>query len=254
MDREKSGTCGVGACLATGESITVHQSDHFDVAHCPLSCTAAPIYDVFGNLLGVLDISLLQSPTEKGSQALALEVVKSCARRIELANLMSTFSTDWVVRLSSSPEFLDVDPNCAFAVSPDGTIAGVTNGAQRLLADAASTDWKDPKTLIGKPFEEFFDFDVNDLPDLMRGTASDERALVTKKGDVAFAHAIMPSPAVKKRASASRIPEPLRKVHGGDPRLLALCEKAARLVDSPISIILQGETGVGERICGEGAA
>lgn len=242
-----SGTNGVGACLATGEPIVVHQSDHFDVAHCALSCTAAPIYDVLGNLLGVLDISLLQSPKEKTSQALALEVVKSCVRRIELANLMSTFSANWIVRMSPSPEFLDVDPNCAFAVAADGTIAGMTNGAQRVLAGAAATDWKDPTKLIGQPFNAFFEMDVNDLPQLTRGTASEDRTLVTRSGDIAFAHAIMPSPAVRKRRAAERpIPEPLRKIHGGDPALQVLCEKAARLVEAHVSIILRGETGVGK--------
>ena len=33
---EHAGTCGVGACLTTGESIVIHQTDHFDMAHTPL--------------------------------------------------------------------------------------------------------------------------------------------------------------------------------------------------------------------------
>ncbi len=34
-----------GSCIVTKEAITIHQSDHFDLTHTPLSCTAAPIYD-----------------------------------------------------------------------------------------------------------------------------------------------------------------------------------------------------------------
>ena len=39
----RAGTCAIGACVATGEALTIHQTDHFDVTHTPLSCTAAPI-------------------------------------------------------------------------------------------------------------------------------------------------------------------------------------------------------------------
>jgi transcriptional regulator of acetoin/glycerol metabolism len=52
-----AGTCGVGSCLVTGEAITIHQSDHFGLAHTPLSCTSAPIFDTSGQLSAVLDIS-----------------------------------------------------------------------------------------------------------------------------------------------------------------------------------------------------
>ncbi len=52
----RAGTCAVGACLETGEALTIHQTDHFDNTHTPLSCTAAPIYDNKGELSAVLDI------------------------------------------------------------------------------------------------------------------------------------------------------------------------------------------------------
>ena len=51
---ELAGTCGVGSCIITREAITIHQSDHFDLTHVPLSCTAAPIFDTSGNLAAVL--------------------------------------------------------------------------------------------------------------------------------------------------------------------------------------------------------
>lgn len=241
-----AGTCGVGACLATGEAIIIHQSDHFDIAHTPLSCTSAPIYDTLGGLLGVLDVSLLTSPIEKFSQALTLEVVKSCVRRIELANLMAKYRADAIVQLSPSSEFLEVDPNCAFSVAADGTISGMTHGAQRMLADIVSADWRNPQNLIGRAFEDFFDFDVNSLPDLSRITDPEERTLITKKGEGAFATSIMPVPTRKKQFSKGNVPAPLMAIHGGDETLKKLAEKAARIRDKRISVILQGETGVGK--------
>ena len=242
-----AGTCGVGACLATGEPIVVHQSDHFDYTHTPLSCTSVPIYDVYGQMLSVLDISLLQSQTAKSSQALALEVVKSCARRIEMANLMSTFGREWVVRLSSSPDFVDVDPQAAFAVNSMGKIAGMTRGAQRILATSLDMDLKSPEKLIGRPFSDFFEFDFNRIPELTRGAAPEERLLVTRNGDVKFAHAIMPpAPMVGRVARSEVVAKSLSKMHNGDLAMERLARKVARIADTQISVILHGETGVGK--------
>jgi threonine dehydrogenase-like Zn-dependent dehydrogenase len=48
----RAGTCAVGAYTATGEVLTIHQSDHFDLFHTPLSCTATPIHNTAGALRG----------------------------------------------------------------------------------------------------------------------------------------------------------------------------------------------------------
>ena len=37
----RAGTNGTGTCVATGKAMTVHQTDHFDATHIPLSCTVA---------------------------------------------------------------------------------------------------------------------------------------------------------------------------------------------------------------------
>lgn len=243
---KEAGTCGVGACLITGEAIIVHQTDHFDITHIPLSCTSAPIYDSLGDLLGVLDVSLLTSPIEKYSQALTLEAVKSCVKRIERANLLAKHKSDIIVQLSPSLEFLEVDPSCAIAVAADGTLAGMTHGAQRVLANAVSVDWRNPQNLIGRPFEDFFDFDVNRLPSLARGARQCGNSLITKKGENAFAIAIIPPATSKRKKIPENSPKPLQALHGGDPKLQQLCEKAVKIVDKRISVVLHGETGVGK--------
>lgn len=242
---ENAGTCGVGACLTSGEAIVIHQTDHFDMAHTPLSCTAAPIYHSDGSLIGALDVSLLMSPTEKYSQALTLEVVKSCVRRIELANLMSSRRSDWILRLNRTSEFLGVDPSCAISVAPDGTISGLTHGAHKLFGQIQGQEKPNPQCFIGKPFEEIFEFDFNDIPCLIGAETPGEQALELSDGQVIFAD--VQAPQRRERApSRSALPEPLAAIHGGDRVMRGLAEKAARIVDKQISIILEGETGVGK--------
>jgi sigma-54 dependent transcriptional regulator, acetoin dehydrogenase operon transcriptional activator AcoR len=225
---ENAGTCGVGACLASGEALTIHQTDHFDMAHTPLSCTAAPIYHSDGSPIGVLDVSLLMSPSEKYSQA-----------------LMNPRKSDWILRLNRRSEFLGVDPNCAVSIAADGTISGLTHGAHRLFAKTLGQSWKSAQGFVGKPFEDVFDFDFNDIPRLMGAETPGEQAVEMADGQIMFADVrapVRPEPAASRR----QLPEALARIHGGDSRMQALAGKAARIVDKQISIILEGETGVGK--------
>jgi transcriptional regulator of acetoin/glycerol metabolism len=259
-----AGTCGVGSCIVTGEAVTIHQDDHFGLAHTPLSCTAAPIYDTCGKLSAVLDISLLRSPSPKSSQNLAMNLVRASARRVEMANLMAMTRRDWVLRLSTSPEFLEVDPEAAIALDGSGRIIGMTRGALECLAPSG-TD-----TLIGMPMEALTEHGVDDLPDYMRGRPSEERVLRLKDGRGLFAHAIAPQVArLPRKVSSSPgvtaparvgLPAPLESLAGPDPVLSRLLERAARLAPTSVPLMLCGETGTGKarlaraiHVCGNDA-
>ncbi|WP_448950420.1 sigma-54-dependent Fis family transcriptional regulator [Labrys neptuniae] len=243
----RAGTCAVGACIEAGEALTIHQTDHFDNTHTPLSCTAAPIYDIQGGLSAVLDISLLSSPIKKASQNLALHLVSATVRRIELANLMAQSSREWVLRFSRSPEFLDVDPEAGIAIDGSGRIIGMTNGGAKVLARSGNLDWRNPDDLIGQPLSRFFDIEINDLPDLTRQHRPQDRLVFARDGNALFAHAIEPNIAVRSPAGARHdIPASLRNLSGGDGQLAALQAKVAKLAPRPVSILIQGETGTGK--------
>ncbi|MDR3506139.1 MAG: sigma-54-dependent Fis family transcriptional regulator [Acidocella sp.] len=242
----RAGTCAVGACIATGEALTIHKTDHFDMTHTPLSCTAAPIYDTAGELSAVLDISLLSSPREKISQALARHLVTTTARRIELANLMAQTRRQWVLRFALSPEFLDVDPEGAVAIDNSGRIAGMTHAAARMLAQSAGLDWRRPELLLGKPVSHFLNLTVDDLPSLTRARPTQERVLSARNGQLLFAHAIEPPPGTRVRTPSPAIPVALREFGGGVPGIDTLLEKATRLARTALPVCLHGETGTGK--------
>ena len=244
----RAGTCAVGACLETGEALTIHQTDHFDNTHTPLSCTAAPIYNADGELAAVLDISLLSSPSLKTSQNLALHLVNSTTRRIELANLMARTRNEWVLRFARSPEFLDVDPEAAISLDGSGRILGMTHSGAKLLARAAGLDWRHPASLIGQSVTRFFDVQLDDLPQYTRGHAPQDRLIVARDGNALFAHAIEPNRHPRGATVAVRgaPASALRGLDGGDARMAALQARAAKLARQGLPILLQGETGVGK--------
>lgn len=237
-----AGTCGVGSCIVTEQAITVHQSDHFDLTHTPLSCTAAPIFDTSGKLTAVLDISLLRSPQPKISQRLALSMVATSVRRVEMANLMAESRDDWVLRFSTSPEFLDVDPEAAVALDGTGRIIGMTHGAKTLFATA-------DKPCLGQRIDQLLNISIDALPDLMRDRPTRDRLICLHDGQALFGHAIAPQKArMRLPREMEKRPAAFRNLCGEDPAMLALIADSARLALSHVPLMICGETGTGKEM------
>jgi len=242
-----AGTCGVGTAIATGQALTVHQGDHFDATHIPLTCTAAPVHDPLGRLNAVLDISALSSAQPKSSQHLALQLVKVYANRVENANFLRWFRNDWVLKLHPSPEFVEISPDYLVALDMAGRIVGHNRAAQLALEGAHGS------TVLGLPFEQLFNVRFDDLGHYLRATAVDRRAVTLARGGrVLFLHSVPPparwSPAAQPIAPAIEpaVPAALAQLSGGDPVLDRQIRRAARLVDTTVSVLITGETGSGK--------
>ena len=241
----RAGTCGVGSCIVTGEALTIHQTDHFDVAHTSLTCTAAPIYDSKGNLAAILDISALRSPESKASQTLVLHMLCAWARRIELAHLMTHAKSEWVLRFSRLPDFVDVDPEGAIALDGSGRVVGMTHTGAKFLAEGLGLDLQDAGPIVGRPISDFMFFDLDNLPALTRGAPGADRLVVGRSGSAVFAHSIAPQiPAYTRRA---RLPmTPLSELTGGDPAMIELVNYAAKVAKTRLPVFIRGETGTGK--------
>ncbi|MFO1274015.1 MAG: sigma-54-dependent Fis family transcriptional regulator [Rubrivivax sp.] len=244
-----AGTCGVGTAIATGQALTVHQGDHFDATHIPLTCTAAPVHDPLGRLTAILDISALTSPQAKSSQHLALQLVKVYANRVENANFLRWFRNDWVLKLHPSPEFIEISPDFLVALDAAGRIVGHNRPAQLMLEAEART------CVLGLPFEHLFNARFDDLGRFMRAMPGERRAVtLAASGRVLFLHAVPPparygagvSEAAAAAVAERDLPAPLAALSGGDPLLDQQIRRAARLVDSPVSLLVTGETGSGK--------
>ncbi|PHQ70639.1 MAG: transcriptional regulator [Paracoccus sp.] len=238
-----AGTCGVGACIVTGEPVTVHQDDHFGNAHTDLSCTSAPIYDSLGQLAAVLDISLLRSPSPKSSQNLAMSLVMAAARRVEMANLMAASRREWVLRFSSSPEFLDVDPEAAVALDGSGKVIGATRAATRMLSGG--------RNLIGAPIDSLLGLSVDDLPDLMRDRPTEERVVALGDGGAVFGHAIAPQAPRRMQKVNHALQRRAQGWFGGalagsDPTMSRVLSQAERLASTSVPLVICGESGSGK--------
>jgi len=242
-----AGTCGVGTCISTGQALTVHLDDHFDATHIPLTCTSAPVFSPSGELSAVLDISALSAPQPKASQHLALQLVKVYAQHVENAQFLHRFRHDWVLRLSGAPQFLDVNPEYLLALDAGGRLIGHNRRAQLLLQGLPALAGR---PLIGQPLQQLLDAGPADLGRFMAGRAADQRAVMLA-GGARLLFMLASPPPVAALAPAQvperrKLPAPLAALSGGDARLDRQIERAARLVNSPVSLLITGETGSGK--------
>ena len=248
----RAGTCGVGSCIVTGEALTIHQEDHFDVEHTPLTCTAAPIYDAVGNIAAVLDISALRSPESKLSQALFLQTLTTTARRIEVAGLMESARSEWVLRFSHAPDTVAVDPDGAVSLDGAGRILGATRTGHKLLAAGAGLEVGDMGQIVGRPISDFLDFDVNDLPSFTcptsLGAAPAARLIRGRSGNAVFGQAVSPRPAPSPKRPGSPVSRAaaFAPLSGGDPAMADVIRMVNKVAPTRLPILIQGETGTGK--------
>jgi transcriptional regulator of acetoin/glycerol metabolism len=236
-----AGTCGVGTCISTGQALTVHLDDHFNASHIPLTCTTAPVFDSTGALSAVLDISQLSSSQPKESQHLALQLVKMYANDIENAAFLHRHRDHWILRLSAAPQFLDVQPDYFLALDTRGRVVGHNRRAQLALQGRQG----DAQPLLGMDFEALFELPFGLIGRFVLTQPSDQRAVMLAGGrQLLFLSAVPPPPRPVAAVQRGRtVPTALAALSVGDAALDRQIERAARLVNTPIGLLITGETG-----------
>jgi sigma-54 dependent transcriptional regulator, acetoin dehydrogenase operon transcriptional activator AcoR len=244
-----AGTCAVGTALATGQALTVHQADHFDATHIPLTCTAVPLFDSHGQLNAILDISALSSPLAKDSQMLALHLVRTYAGRIEDAYFLRRHRQDWILKLSPASEFLDVSPEYLIALDANGCIVGHNRRAQQMLT-AEPRVGAMGRSPLGMRFDMLFDARAEDLGRFVYSRPSEQRIVrLSSSGKLLYLSVMPPMlrlPPCTLNSTQVPIPAELAALCGGDAALQQQLQRATRLIDAPINLLINGETGSGK--------
>ncbi len=96
------GTNGMGTCLMTQRSVVIHRTDHFLQQNTQLTCSAAPIFDMRGQLLAALDISGASSHTQTHTLAL----VDMAAQNVENRAFLGACRDFHLLRFHRCAEFV----------------------------------------------------------------------------------------------------------------------------------------------------
>lgn len=264
----RKGTNAVGTALVAERPTLVHADEHYFHANHFLTCSAAPILDPRGNVLGVLDVS----GDNRSYHPHTMALVTMSARMIENHWLSQDFRHVLRVHFHPRPGYVGTLMEGILAIGPDGRIAGANRSATDLLGTTGAA-------LRQHTLGSLFGTTVGALADLARSPqagamvlhTADGRALqavvrfnAAAEGVVAAADrpaapalvAARPTglggvSAAGRTNGSGAAPTPsgaaLAALCTGDAQVAALAQKARRVLDRDIPILLVGETGTGKR-------
>jgi transcriptional regulator of acetoin/glycerol metabolism len=224
-----TGTNAIGTAIAERRPIEVRGSEHYFELHRILSCSAAPIIDPRGQTIGVLDLSGPASahPTH------ALGLVRFAVNQIEHRMFDEGFERSNVLRFHPNQAMLGT-PREGIAVFDDHKLIAANRHGLDLLgldADALGT------CRFGDLFACGF-------------TGLVERCQLRSHRGVSFfarlrrpVERIAPTAPPRLAVGMRACPAPWF-----DETTLAARDRAVRMLDADIPVLLQGETGAGKEI------
>lgn len=119
------GTNAVGTALFTEAPTLVHGNEHFLAANRFLTCSASPIFDHTGQMIGVLDVSGHHSSYHPHT----LAMVTMSARMIENQWFNDKFRHGLRLHFHPQQRMLGTMREAMVALAPDGSILGVNRAA-----------------------------------------------------------------------------------------------------------------------------
>jgi len=246
------GTNGMGTCLTARRPVVIHRTDHFLTQNTQLTCSAAPIFDMRGELLAAFDIS----GASANFQSHTLALVDMAAQNVENRTLLSACKEYHLVRFHNCPEFVSTPGEGVLAFDDQGLIKGANRAALKLLGEC------DHESLCGQPVDRILDTSFAVLMRLAehRGYLAEPlspraasrrwfasvHARVQPRRSAEAAAAAVPAAGASRGAVARGA---LECLHSADPTMRHNVEVLRRVIDRDISVLLLGETGTGKGYC-----
>jgi transcriptional regulator of acetoin/glycerol metabolism len=251
------GTNAIGTAIEEKVPTLVHADQHFLAANHFLTCSAAPITDYRGNVVGVLDVSGDQRSFHKHTMGL----VRMSALLIENQLFTATFENAITLHFHARPEFIGTMMEGIASFTQGGRfLAANRNGLFQLGLPFAALQSHTFSSLFGIPMSALYDHYRTAAPGLLNlcmhsGVRVYGRAQMRLasgvhplSGNGDFAGTPNPNAAAGNPAQAARRLSGLRYLKTGDPQLELVIEKVNKVLGRDIPIMIMGETGTGKEL------
>ena len=232
------GTNGMGTCLTARHPVVIHRTDHFFAQNTQLTCSAAPIFDMRGELLAALDIS----GASANFQSHTLALVDMAAQNVENRTLLSACKDFHLVRFHNCAEFVSTPGEGVLAFDDQGLIKGANRAALKLLGE------RDHESLCGRPVDRILDTSLAVLMRLaeQRGYLAEPLSHKARRWFASVHARVQPARTAAAPAAARGA---LECLYSADPAMRHNVEVLRRVIDRDISVLLLGETGTGKGYC-----
>lgn len=220
------GTNAIGTALVERHAVNVRDRQHYLDANAILSCAAAPIVSPRGEILGVLDVS----GDSEHMHRQALGMVRLAIQIIEHRLMRDLAAPGSMLRFHHRHDLLGSHRE-GILILDETQIVGANRAALQLL----DTDWQD---LLGSDAECWLQ--------LPACHGENHKDIVTSRSGQRF-HGI-----VDDRRSL-QVPVSINTRSVGeqlyiDAQTRRLLDKARRVLDADIAVLISGETGAGKEV------
>jgi transcriptional regulator of acetoin/glycerol metabolism len=251
------GTNAIGTALSEEEALTVHGSQHYMNANKFLTCSAAPIFDPYGQVIGALDVTGDQRSFHQHTLAL----VRMSAQMIENHMFADIFPKAIRIHFHTRSEFLGTLVEGIAVFSPEGRFISANRSAQFQIGLPFAA-------LKAHTFSSLFGIPISSLFELFSGTMPTHKQLVLHNGVTVWCRAKLksaaPWSAAKPMGTAVEAPAeaaaqavarvPARKPHfstlqyldTGDAQVSSVIHKLRMVSGKDIPVMILGETGTGK--------
>jgi transcriptional regulator of acetoin/glycerol metabolism len=261
------GTNAIGTAIAENQAVQIHANEHYLQANHFLTCSAAPISDHQGNVIGVLDVTGDQSSFHKHTMAL----VRMSAQMIENHLFSSAFQHSITLHFNTRPEFIGTLMEGIASFSPSGSFLSANKtGLFQLGLSLSALQSHTFSSLFGLPISALFDHYRTAMPGLLNlcmpsgvrvyGRAElnstnsifQQSAELVRYNDDGARDGVkgsnLGSPSSHATNQNARRLSGLRYLNTGDPQVAALIDKVNKVLGRDIPILVMGETGTGKEL------
>ncbi len=249
------GTNAIGTALAEEAPVVVHGGQHYLERNGFLTCAAAPIIDPAGRLMGAFDISGEQRAHHPSSLGHTLGLARSAARMVEHRLFDTWHAGSLRLRLHPQAEGLGTLGEGLLAWSGEGLLIGANAAGLAALGLGRSAIG----TLrLAQCLQTTLDSLLDWALQASRSSHTPPRVLHRLDGTPLWARVQGGTMLAHRRpTTADAVPandtpparsDALAALDTGDPAMAAAVQRARRVVDKPIALLLQGESGVGKEV------
>lgn len=203
------GTNAIGTALVEARPVSVIGDEHFIQHHRFISCSASPLFDHTGALIGILDITSEQQQHDFSTQVL----IQNMVQLVENQLLNQIPEGHFRVDLACEKSLLNSGWQGILIADEAGQIVAHNQVASQLLAQ---------ERVIGRSLEAILNANNNTQPFVFET----KRLTLPKR--------------------RSRTITPSNDLHFGDSQVEHCWQQANRVIDKDISLLILGETGVGK--------
>ncbi|MFG1374520.1 sigma-54-dependent Fis family transcriptional regulator [Xanthobacter oligotrophicus] len=238
------GTNAIGTALASGRPVQIHAAEHFCASVQRWTCAAAPVrHPGHGAVIGAVDVSgstdTFNPQNLAHAVALAQQIEAVLGRRMEMEHeqVLRHFLSKRSLWLSE--EILAFGRSGALIYSTDRALKEVARRNGRFIADGRLAALNDVAPAAW----------AERVAALLPGASVEiVREDGEEIGGVVVLHAPRkPRPMLREATRESEV-LPFEAIIGDSPVMREVREKARRMAESGLPILLEGETGVGKEV------